>query len=241
MLLELAEGRLTASWGTPFCTTELRRRGFMVTRKRVAARRRALGLVAKKRRSFRKTTDSNHGQPVAEDRLQRCFAPGPEALDAWLGDITYLTTHSGFVYLATVLCLKTRRLLGYAVASHMRTELVMEAMSMARTQTGHCPAIWHSDRGAQYAADIFGPYLKAHGIAQSMSRKGDCWDNAVAESFFATFKNACADVCGGTHFANLDDAKRHVWDFYNHYNRHRPHSSLGYLTPCSYADILKAA
>jgi len=229
-LKELAEGRYTRFYGTPRATQVLRSQGFVVGRKGVAAARKRLGLTAKSRQSYRRTTDSRHTLPVAENRLARRFTPGRAAPKAWVGDISYLSMPGGFVYLATVLCLVTRRLVGYAVAQHMRTELVQEALQMAFTHTADAPDLWHSDRGSQYASELFGETLKARSIEASMSRKGDCWDNAVAESFFATFKREC-----GTHFACLDDAKRQVFDFYLFYNRERLHSSLGYLSPDCYA------
>lgn len=235
-LRRLAEGRYTRFYGTPRATEALKAQGFRVGHKAVAAARRRLGLSAATRRSLRRTTDSRHDLAVADNHLARRFEPGNTAVKAWMGDITYLTTPQGFVYLATVLCLTTRQLLGYAVATHMRTELVLQALHMAFMHTGRAPEMWHSDRGSQYASDLFGETLQARRIEASMSRKGNCWDNAVSESFFATFKREC-----GTHFADLNDAKKNTFDFYLFYNHERLHQSLGFATPQSYAQSLQQA
>ena len=211
-------------------TAELRALGFEAGRKKVARIMRELGICVRPKRSFRKTTDSGHRLPVAENLLVRDFAPGPEGKRAWVGDITYLHSPGGFLYLATVLDVRSRRLLGYALATHMETSLVLDALRMALCHEGRAPELWHSDRGAQYASRDYKRELKNRGITLSMSAKGDCFDNAVAESFFATFKREVADT-----FANLRDAEREVFDFYLFYNRVRKHSSLGFLCPADYA------
>jgi len=211
-------------------TAELRERGFEAGRTKVARIMRELGIGVRPKRGYRKTTDSGHKLPVADNLLARDFAPGPKGKRAWVGDITYLHSPGGFLYLATVLDVRSRRLLGYALATHMETSLVLEALRMALCHEGSAPELWHSDRGSQYASGDYKRELDHRGITLSMSAKGDCFDNAVAESFFATFKREVADT-----FANLRDAQREVFDFYLFYNRVRMHSSLGYLCPADYA------
>lgn len=170
-------------YGRPRLWALLRRQGIFVSQKRVARLMRELEIAAKRRRRFRKTTDSNHEEPVAPNLLQRDFA-ALRPNQKWCSDITYIRTWNGWMYLCVVIDLFSRKVVGWAVADHMRTSLVLDALNMAigrrRPSAG---LVFHSDRGSQYASNACRERLKAHGIEPSMSRAGDCWDNAVAESF----------------------------------------------------------
>ncbi len=209
-------------------TQELRSMGYDISENRVARLMQENGLSTKKHRSFRKRTDSTHGYRVAENTLGRDFSVG-EKNRCWVGDITYLRVGTQWRYLATILDVGTRRWMGYAVADHMRTSLVTEALSMAITHEGKRPKLLHSDRGSQYARGDHRRYLQENNIDLSMSRKGNCWDNAVAESFFATFKNEVADT-----FASDLDVRHSLFSFFLFYNKKRRHSALGYVSPENY-------
>ena len=176
--------RSRRTYGSPRVTEQLKREGFAVGRNRVARLMRQEGLEAVPPKRFRVTTDSKHSEPVAPNLLARQFDPaGPN--EAWATDITYVRTWQGWLYLAVVIDLFSRRVVGWAADSHMRTELVLDALAMAlaRRRPG-VGLVHHSDRGSQYASKRYQDELERHGIIASMSRKGDCWDNAVAESFF---------------------------------------------------------
>ena len=181
-------------YGSPRMHEEMKARGFEVGRKRVARLMREHGLVATRPKRFRRTTDSSHKQPVAENVLNRKFdVEGPD--EAWVTDITYIWTWEGWLYLAVVIDLFSRRVVGWAMEEHMRLELALDALRMALggrvPETGRL--VHHSDRGSQYASEVYRDVLSRHGITCSMSRKGNCWDNAVAESFIATLKKELID------------------------------------------------
>jgi putative transposase len=187
------------------------------------------GLRGKVRRRFRKATDSSHKHPVAKNSLNRQFAPKSKD-SAWCADITYLWTLSGWVYLAAIIDLTTRMIVGWSMANHMRTELVEQALENALAS--RAPAeelVHHSDRGSQYASATYRKLLEQHGIKCSMSRKGNCWDNAVIESFFGSFKQEWAHH---HRWSGLVDARAATHDYIEvFYNRRRIHSALGYRTP----------
>jgi len=213
-------------YGSPRITDELQKRGQKIGRRRVARIMRQEGLVARSRRKRVKTTDSSKTVRIAPNLLARNFvALAPNRV--WAGDITYLASFSGRLYLAVVLDLHSRRVVGYAVATHMRDELVLEALRAAiRTRRPAPGLIVHTDRGSQYASDDYLDELKRHQLRPSMSRKGDCWDNAVVESFFATLKQELGDT-----FESLCDAKAKLAEYLHFYNYERTHSTLGYATP----------
>lgn len=177
------------TYGSPRILTDLQEQGLAVARKRVARLMRALGLVAVPLRRFRTTTDSAHDRPVAENLLGRSFeATGPD--QKWAADITYVWTWQGWLYLAVVVDLFSRRVVGWSMADHLRTDLVLGALEMAiGRRLPSADLLHHSDRGSQYASDRYRSLLADYGIDCSMSRRGNCWDNAVVESFFGTLKN----------------------------------------------------
>lgn len=231
-LLDLIREIHTASrgtYGSPRVHAELRRRGVHVCRDRVRRLMRRDGLQGKVRRRFRKTTDSDHKRPVADNGLNRQFSP-EEKDSAWCADITYIPTLSGWVYLAAIIDLTTRMIVGWSVATHMRTGLVEQALKNAlATRAPAKRLVHHSDRGSQYASHSYQELLEQHGFECSMSRKGNCWDNAVMESFFGTFKQEWANHHW---WSGLADARASIHDYIEvFYNRARIHSSLGYRTP----------
>lgn len=181
---------------------------------------------------FVNTTDSNHDLPVAENILNRQFTPASPN-QAWVTDITYIRTQRGWLYLATVMDLYSRRIIGWAMAPTMPAELVCSALQMAVTYRQ--PAIGlivHSDRGSQYASEAYQSLLKRHGFICSMSRKGNCWDNAVMERFFLNLK---MERVWQRDYANHSEAIKDITDYLvNFYNSHRIHSTFGYLSPIDY-------
>lgn len=215
-------------YGSPRMVDELVARGHRIGRHQTARIMKKHGLAARKQRRFVRTTDSKHAEPIAPNCLQRDFETG-SGERVWCADITYLRTLSGWLYMATVLDVRTRKWVGYAVASHMRTELVDAALRMALVQELEAPSMMHSDRGSQYASDSHRRLLKQNNIKLSMSRKGNCWDNAVAESFFGTFKAEAGDT-----FVDEADANAVVFDYQCFYNRKRRHSALGNRSPMQF-------
>ena len=206
--------------------------GLTVNHKRVARIMREEGLAGVPRRRFRvSTTDSKHSRPVAPNLLQRDFT-APEPNKIWVSDVTYLRTSSGWAYLATVIDLFSRKVVGWAVAEHMRTELCLEALRRAMVLRRPAPGlILHSDRGAQYASHAYGESCRAAGIVQSMSRAGDCWDNAVAESFFGTLKQ---ELVRGRVWSSVPAARRDVGDYiHEFYNSRRLHGANGLRSPAA--------
>jgi transposase InsO family protein len=221
------------TYGWPRVQRALRHAGICVSGKRVARIMRRHGLIGRCRRRWVKTTISDP-EVTAVDRLKRAFGPGTVELDrVYVGDITYIRTWQGWAYLATVLDLASRRVVGWAVADHMRTDLVADAMRMAIQHRRPAPgAIFHSDRGTQYTSRAFTDLLAEHQMVQSLSRPRQCWDNAVAESFFATLKGELIDRRS---WATVGQVRRAVFEFIEvFYNRQRLHSSLGYLSPAAY-------
>jgi transposase InsO family protein len=175
------------------------------------------------------TTDSAHNRPIAPNVLDRQFtAPSPNR--KWATDITYIPTDEGWLYLAGVIDLHSRRIVGWSMADHMRTELASDALGMAlASRQPPAGLLHHSDRGVQYASDDYQDLLSRNQIGVSMSGKGDCWDNAVMESFWATLKT---ELVHHEHYATREDARRSIFEYIEvFYNRKRLHSSLGYVSP----------
>jgi putative transposase len=217
-------------YGAPRIHAELRAEGHAISRKRVARIMRQHGIQARAPRRYRVcTTDSKHSLPVAENLLDQNFGPNrPDQV--WLADITYIPTGEGWLYLAVILDLFTRKVVGWAMRDHMRTELTIAALTMAiqRRRPG-AGLIHHSDRGSQYAAGDYRDILQAAAIVRSMSRKGNCWDNAPMESFFGTLKT---ELVHHSEYPNRDAARRDLFAYVEgYYNRQRRHSAIGYITP----------
>ena len=227
-------GRIFAAkrrvYGAPRIHAELHREGRRHARRRIERLRRDMGLQASRgRRRTPKTTDSRHDLPIAPNRLTRPFtAERPDAV--WLADISYIPTGEGFVYLAAVEDLATRQIVGWSMADHLKAGLCIDALVMAlqRCQPGR-GLIHHSDRGVQYASGAYRAVLERHGIQPSMSRRGNCLDNAPMESFFASLKT---ERVHQAQFRTRAEAKAAVFEYIEvFYNRQRLHSALGYRTP----------
>jgi len=207
----------------------LQREGFRVGRYRARSLMREAGVECRQRRRYRSTTDSRHGCPVAPNLLDRQFEVA-EPNRAWCVDITAIWTLEGWLYLAAVLDLHDRQVVGWAMAAHMRTELVTEALQMAVGRRRPAPGLLHhSDQGSQYASREYRHALEAQGMVASMSRKGNCWDNAVIERFFGSLKTEWTDA---RRYLTLEQARRDVIHYIElEYNSDRFHSTLGNLTP----------
>lgn len=227
------------TYGSPQICEGLHRQGHRVGRKRVARLMRQEGLRAKRSRRYRATTDSRHTQTVHENVLARDFAVGPPNR-AWAGDITYLRTGEGWLYLAVVLDIGTRRVIGWSLRESLSTELVTGALAMAVGTRPVPPGlICHSDRGCQYGSADVQAMLQRHLIRGSMSGRGNCWDNAVVESFFATLKT---ELVADARWATRAEAKSAVVEWIEGwYNRKRMHSSLGRVSPVEFEQQLAAA
>lgn len=217
-------------YGSPRVCAALRGEGQSVCRNTVARVMRSLGIKARTPRRFRvRTTDSNHTHPVAANVLDRRFkAEQPNRV--WLTDITYVPTDEGWLYLAGVMDMCSRRIVGWSMAGHMRAELVRDALNMAlRRRRPGAGLLHHSDRGVQYACDEYRRELEARGITMSMSRTGECYDNAPAESFWGKLKTELVYL---ERFATREQARAAVFEYIEvFYNRTRLHSSLGYVSP----------
>jgi len=217
------------TYGSPRVTAELRARGLSCGKNRVARLMRENGITAKTKRRYRKTTNSQHKLPIAKDLLFRDFSsPAPNR--KWSSDITYLRTHEGWLYLAAIMDIYSRKIVGWSLSSSLHTEISVSALAKALQNRKPAPKlIFHSDRGIQFASESFRNLLSEHGIVQSMSHKGDCYDNAIMESFFSTLK---AEIkC----FGSLDTKKNAELVVFEYieafYNRQRRHSALNYKTP----------
>jgi transposase InsO family protein len=195
------------------------------------------GLIGRCKRRFKITTTPDpDATSLAPDLLKRNFSPQAHELDtAWCGDITYIRTWEGWLYLATVIDLASRRVVGFAMADHMRADLVCDALEMAIEARRPAPGlIFHTDRGSQYTSERFAGLLRQHSVVQSLSRPRQCWDNAVAESWFATLKEELIYRQG---WPTRTMARRAIFEFIEvFYNRQRLHSSLGNLTPVAYEE-----
>lgn len=228
-------GASKETYGSPRVHAQLRSDGEICGENRVARLMQQQGLVGRQKRRFRRTTLPNpDAMTTAVDLVRRMFGPDTTELNRlWCSDITYIRTWEGWLYLATVIDVASRRVVGWAMGDHMRAGLVCDALSMAVAHRRPKPGlILHSDRGSQYTSDEFAGLLDRNGIRQSLSRPGQCWDNAVAESFFATLK--CELVYQNT-WPTRARARSAIFEFIEGwYNRRRLHSSLGYISPVDY-------
>jgi Transposase and inactivated derivatives len=233
-------------YGSPRMRMELQALGIPCGKNRVARLMRAAGIKAKSARHFRVTTNSDHAQPVAANVLDRQFSltSNPQLAQrdrVWTADITYIPTREGWLYLAVVLDLASRRVVGWALRTRLEQALALAALEMALTHRGARGGphgrLHHSDRGVQYASTAYQRLLTDAGFTPSMSRVGDCWDNAVVESFFATLtKELLVDGV----FATRAEASRELFEFIEiWYNRQRRHSTLGYRTPVQFEEELQ--
>jgi putative transposase len=217
------------TYGSPRVHVEMTERGFEIGRHRVARLMREMGLAGCLPRRFRITTDSAHNLGFAPDLVQRDFEPS-EPNQTWASDITYVWTDEGWAYLAVVLDLYSRKVVGWALADHMRAELVLDALDRAlATREIDGDLVHHSDRGSQYASAKFRARLDSAGVKWSMGATGCCYDNAVVESYFATLKK---DLVYRTAWRSRDDARTAISAYINlFYNTRRRHSSLGFISP----------
>jgi putative transposase len=220
------------TYGSPRVTKELKRRGFRVGHNRIARLIRENGLGRRLKKPFRSTTDSNHDSSISENLLNRDFGvAGPNMI--WVSDLTFISTAEGWLYLCVIIDLYSRKVVGWSMDSRMKADLVIQTFLMAfmRRKPGK-GLIFHSDRGSQYCSKKFRRHLEARGVIQSMSRKGDPWDNAVAESFFKTLKS---ELTGERAFKTRIEARTMIFKYIEvFYNQIRLHSSLGYDNPASF-------
>ena len=227
------------TYGAPRVHRRLRGDGIACGRRRVARLMAVCGLTGRSRRRWKRTTFADpSAQPTATDLVRRAFAPALLDLDrVWVGDITYLRTWEGWCCLATVIDLASRRVVGFAMADHMRVSLVSDALRMALAARRPAPGlIFHTDRGSQYTSAPFARLLAEHGILQSLSRPRQCWDNAVAESFFATLKT---ELVYRSAWPTRGAVQHAVFEFIEvFYNRRRLHSTLGYCSPVEYEAMM---
>jgi transposase InsO family protein len=231
------EGR--GNYGSRSIKKQLERQDKFISRRRIIRLMIEANLICKTRYKFKATTDSNHKLPVAGNLLNRQFKVAKPNC-CYVGDITYIATNEGWLYLATVIDLYSRKVVGWSMAANMKAELVNNALLMAiwKRKPGK-GLIWHTDRGSQYASGSHLRIIKQHGIIQSMSRKGNCWDNAVAESFFHTLKN---ELIHQYKFKTREEAKHAIFEYIEvFYNRIRIHSTNNYLSPVEYEQIQKIA
>ena len=227
-------------YGYPRIWAQLRAQGVRMGKERVRRLMQRHGIVGRARRRYKATTNSRHILPVAPNLLARQFNP-ERPNQAWAGDITYIATAESWLYLASVMDLHSRRVIGWSMSEHMTRHLVMDAMQMAigqRHPDKDSGLIFHSDRGSQYCSAESQQLLQSHGIRRSMSRKGDCWDNACSESLFASLKQERVHRRG---LASRRQAKDEIISWLAWYNSRRLHSTLGYISPVEYERRWQAA
>ena len=228
---EQAKGR----YGAPRVHAELRRRGRRHGRKRVARLMRAAGIQGRAPRRWKRTTIPDPAATARADQIRRDFTADATKLNArWCGDITYIGTWEGWLYLATVIDIASRRVVGFALADHLRTELVADALANAVAARDPAPGvIFHSDRGCQYTSAAFGALASDCAVTLSHGRTGQCWDNALSESFFASLKGELIDLQA---WPTRTMARRAVVEYIAWYNGTRLHSTLGYRSPAGYEE-----
>ena len=234
VVIRAIHAELKGAYGSPRMVRELRLRGFTACKERVERLMREHGIHARHKRRYKVTTDSKHGLPVAENLLDRNFNPtAPNQV--WTSDITYLWTDEGWLYLAIVLDLFNREVIGWSLKPRMTADIVTDALAMAWFRRHPEPGVMHhSDRGSQYASRTFQSKLTEYGMTCSMSRKGNCWDNAPTESWFNSFKN---ERVHGVRYVTHAEMKATSFEYIEvFYNRKRQHSTLGYRSPIQFLD-----
>ncbi len=231
-LIRATHAQLKGAYGSPRMLREIRARGFPASKERVERLMRENGIRARHKRRWRATTNSKHSLPIAPNRLERNFTPAAPN-QVWTADMTYIWTDEGWLYLAIVLDLFNREVVGWSIRPRMTADIVTDALAMAWFRRKPAPGlIHHSDRGSQYASQAFQAKLVDYGMVCSMSRKGNCWDNAPSESFFNSLKN---ERVHGQRYATHEQAKDDLFDYIEiFYNRSRRHSTLGYVSPAQY-------
>lgn len=235
-----AHQRSRGTYGSPRITEELRAQGHRVGENRIAELMRKAAIRAKSARKWKATTQSAHRFPVAENTLARQFTVD-QPNRVWAGDLTYVWTAQGWLYLAVVIDLYSRTVIGWAMSDRLCADLATRALTMAlwRRKPHRGGLLYHSDRGVQYAARDYQQLLAAHGIACSMSRKANCWDNAVVESFFHTLK---VELVHHRRYLTRDEARQDIFEWIEvFYNRERRHSTLGYRSPAEFEAMAKVA
>lgn len=227
------------NYGTERIQRDLRDWGENVSRRRIGRLMKKAGLVCKTIKKFKATTNSKHNESISPNLLNRKFKVD-EPNQVWVGDITYIWTDMGWLYLATVIDLFSRKVVGWSMSDRMKTSLVNDAMQMAIWQRKPPKGlIWHTDRGSQYASKEHRALLKQHHIQQSMSRKGDCWDNAVAESFFHTLKT---ELVFHERYKTREQAHASIFEYIEvFYNRKRRHSANNLMSPANFETFRKVA
>lgn len=241
LLLKIREVHIKSrcNYGSPRITRVLNNDSIPCSQPRVARIMRENGIVSKTKRKFKATTNSKHNLPVAPNLVNQDFGvEGPNQL--WVGDITYIDTDEGWLYFAKVMDGCNREIIGWAAEKRMKKELVIKAMDRALLKRNpSIGVIFHSDRGSQYASHDFRGQLKNNGIRQSMSGKGNCYDNAIAESFFKTLKS---ELTYHRRYKTRDRAKLDIFEYIEvFYNRQRLHSALDYMTPIEYGELQHVA
>lgn len=229
------------TYGSPRIKARLRSQGISIGKHRTARLMKEAGIMARKPKRFRKTTDSNHKLPIAPNLVERRFEEmSGEPNQLWVTDITYIWTWEGWMYLCIFIDVHSRKVVGWSLADNMEAIMVRDALKMAvirrRISSG---LTCHSDQGSQYASILFRDCLALYGITQSMSRRGDCWDNAVAESFFATFKSDLIDRRSWPTRQMLELAVKEYIEVF--YNGQRLHSSIGYVSPIQFENLTRLA
>jgi transposase InsO family protein len=233
-LIKAIHAELKGIYGSPRMVRELRNRGFPASKERVERLMRDNDIRARHKKRYKVTTDSKHNLPIAPNLLDRNFTPSAPN-QVWTSDITYLWTDEGWLYLAIVLDLFNREVIGWSLKPRMTADIVTDALTMAWFRKKPADGVMHhSDRGSQYASHAFQSQLKKYGMICSMSRKGNCWDNAPTESWFNSFKN---ERVHGLRYATRDEMKAMAFGYIEVlYNRKRQHSTLGYKSPIQFLD-----